>query len=47
MDMTEMNHPGSESETELSIKLEDPEAEAEELAREDIAQKLLDTLPVP
>ena len=25
MDMTEMNHPGSESETELSIKLEDPE----------------------
>ena len=25
MDMTEMNHPGSESETELTIKLEDPE----------------------
>ena len=25
MDMTEMNHPASESETELTIKLEDPE----------------------
>ena len=25
MDVTEMNHPGSESETELSIKLEEPE----------------------
>ena len=25
MDMTDLNHPGSESETELTIKLEEPE----------------------